>query len=207
MSSMKSVWRGFVAASSLLCLVITLLWLPHYLSLWATLACFILLAVPFTLNCLKTIDHSTQQNSNTKTTVKTAKATLMALQGLGFACWFFDVISTIIIIDIQQVAIELNFLGWPLSALGALIFYVPMVMVAYYLLYKVKSKLSFYVAVMISVLVLFMGALNINASLYNFNQIYPYSTFTDTLVVSIWVGVLLGLAGINLLAVRPKKAR
>jgi hypothetical protein len=163
--------------------------------------------VPFTLNCLKTIDHSTQQNSNTKTTVKTAKATLMALQGLGFACWFFDVISTIIIIDIQQVAIELNFLGWPLSALGALIFYVPMVMVAYYLLYKVKSKLSFYVAVMISVLVLFMGALNINASLYNFNQIYPYSTFTDTLVVSIWVGVLLGLAGINLLAVRPKKAR
>ncbi|HSV49680.1 MAG TPA: hypothetical protein VLH35_05135 [Candidatus Acidoferrales bacterium] len=205
MSSAKSVWQGFVAASSLICLVITLLWLPHYLGLWATLACFILLAAPFALNCLKTIDRSIQQNSNAQATVKTAKATLMALQGLGFACWFFDVISTIFIIDIQQVAIELNFLGWPLSALGALLFYVPMVLVAYYLLFKVKSKLSFYVAVMISVLVLFMGALNINASLYNFNQIYPYSTVTDTLVVAIWVGVLLGLMALNFIAIKPKK--
>jgi hypothetical protein len=204
MSSVRTVWRGFVASSSLLCLIITLLWLPHYMGLWASLACFTILAVPFILNSLKTLNHSTQNNHSPQDTVRTVKASLMALQGLGFACWLFDVISTIFIINIQQVAIELNLLGWPLSALGALIFYVPMVLVTYILLYRAKTKLSFYVAVMISVLVLFVGALNINASLYNFNQIYPISKGADGLVVGIWVFVFGGLAALNLWAVRSK---
>jgi hypothetical protein len=173
--------------------------------IWASLACFVLLAVPFILNCYKTVDHSAQQNTSSHDTVRTAKAALMALQGLGFACWFFDVISTIFIINIQQVAIELNFLGWPLSALGALIFYVPMVLVVYFLLYRMKTKLSFYVSVMISVLVLFVGALNINASLYNFNQIYPLSIFEDGLVVGIWVLVLVILSVLNFMVIGFKK--
>lgn len=205
MSYAGTVWRGFIASSSILCLVITLLWLPHYVGIWASLACFIALAVPFILNCLRTLDHTAQQNKNSQATVQTAKASLLALQGLGFACWFFDVISTIFIINIQQVAIELNFLGWPLSALGALIFYVPMVLVVYFLLYRVKTKLSFYVAVMISVLVLFVGALNINASLYNFNQIYPISVFADGLVVAIWVLVLTILTVMNIVGIGFKK--
>jgi hypothetical protein len=173
--------------------------------LWPSLACFIVLAVPFILNSYKSLRQAAQQNTNTQATVQTAKSTLMALQGLGFACWFFDIISTIFIINIQQVAIELNFLGWPLSALGALIFYVPMAIVVYFLLYRFKTKLSFYVAVMISVLVLFVGALNINASLYNFNQIYPASAFEDALVVGIWVLVLGCLAALNFAAVGFKK--
>jgi hypothetical protein len=131
----------------------------------------------------------------------------MALQGLGFACWFFDVISTIFIINIQQVAIELNILGWPLSALGALIFYVPMILVVYFLLYRIKTKLSFYVTVMISVLVLFVGALNINASLYNFGQIYPLSVFEDGLVVGIWILVLAVLTVLNIADVGFRKNR
>lgn len=204
MSSVRTVWRGFIASSSLLCLIITLLWLPHYIGLWASLACFTILAVPFILNCLKTLNHSTQHNKSSQDTVRTVKAALMALQGLGFACWLFDVISTIFIINIQQVAIELNFLGWPLSALGALIFYVPMVLVTYFLLYRAKTKLSFYVAVMISVLVLFVGALNINASLYNFNQIYPISKVADGLVIGGWVFVFGVLAVLNLSAVGSK---
>ncbi len=174
------------------------------MGLWASLVCFAILAVPFILSCLKTLNHSTQYNKSSQDTVYTVKASLMALQGLGFACWLFDVISTIFIINIQQVAIELNFLGWPLSALGALIFYVPMVLVTYFLLYRVKTKLSFYVAVMISVLVLFVGALNINASLYNFNQIYPISKFADGLVVGIWVFVFGVLAVLNLSTVGSK---
>lgn len=207
MSYAGTVWRGFIASSSLLCLVITLLWLPHYIGLWASLACFIVLAVPFILNCYKSLYQNAQQNTNTQATVQIAKSTLMALQGLGFACWFFDVISTVFIINIQQVAIELNFLGWPLSALGALIFYVPMAIVVYFLLYRVKTKLSFYVAVMVSVLVLFVGALNINASLYNFNSIYPVSAFEDGLVVGIWVLVLGCLAALNFAAIGFKRHR
>lgn len=134
-----------------------------------------------------------------------AKAFLLGLQGLGFACWLFDVISTIFIIDIQQVAIELNFLGWPLSALGALVFYVPMLAVVYFLLYRVKTKFSFYAALIISVLVLFIGALNINAALYNFNQIYPYRPFEDSLVVGIWLTILAGLAMLNLMLHKQRK--
>lgn len=101
-------------------------------------------------------------------------------------------------------AIELNFLGWPFSALGALLFYIPMVLVTYFLLYRAKTKFSFYVALMISVLVLFVGALNINASLYNFNQIYPISKVADGLVVGIWVFVFGVLAVLNLSAVGTK---
>lgn len=207
MSFVKTLLRGFLASSCLLCLLITLLWLPRYLGLAASLACFAFLAVPLAVNCLKTMDRSVQRSMDAQATVKTAKSALTALQGLGFACWFFDILSTIFIIDIQQVAVELNFLGWPLSALGALLFYIPMVLVTYFLLYRAKTKLSFYVAVMISVLVLFMGALNINASLYNFGQIYPYSVVEDCLVVGAWLGVLSLLAFWNLWAVRPKRVK
>jgi len=204
-SYVNTVWRGFVAASSLLCLFITLTWLPRYLGLGASLACFMTLTVPFVLNSYRTIDQTLRQTINARAAVRLAKAFLLCLQGLGFACWLFDVISTIFIIDIQQVAIELNFLGWPLSALGALVFYVPMLAVVYFLLYRVKTKFSFYAALIISVLVLFMGALNINAALYNFNQIYPYRPFEDSLVVGIWLTILAGLAMLNLMLHKQRK--
>jgi hypothetical protein len=40
-----------------------------------------------------------------------AKSILTALQGLGFACWPFDILSPIFLIDIQQTAKELNMLS------------------------------------------------------------------------------------------------
>lgn len=204
-SYVNTVWRGVVATSSLLCLLITLTWLPRYLGLGVSLACFMALTVPFVFNSYRTIDRALQQTINAREAVRLAKAFLLGLQGLGFACWLFDVISTIFIIDIQQVAIELNFLGWPLSALGALVFYVPMLAVVYFLLYRVKTKFSFYAALIISVLVLFMGALNINASLHNFNQIYPYRPFEDSLVVGVWLAILTGLAALNLVPHKQRK--
>ncbi len=204
MSHTKSVGQGFFASASIICLFLTMVWLPKYVDLWVALALFTVLAVPFALNCLRTVDRFAQHNNDPQVTVKKAKTALMGLQGLGFACWFFDVLSTIFLIDIQQTATELNFLGWPFSALGALVFYVPMVFVVYFLLYRVKSKMSFYVTVVVSVLVLFMGALNFNAALYNFNQVYPYFVFEDFLVMGIWVAVVLVLAGLNVAAVKAK---
>ena len=72
--------------------------------------------------------------------VMQAKNVLMAMQGVGLACWFLDVISTIFAINISQTSSELNPLGWPFSAIGALAYYIPITFVVYCLLYKVKSR-------------------------------------------------------------------
>jgi hypothetical protein len=197
-----TVGRGFVAASSIICLFLTVVWLPSYTGLWPALALLALLAVPFAVNFLKTVDILNQHTSDAQAIVKKAKAVLMALQGLGFACWFYDVLSTIYQINILQTAIELNFLGWPFSALGALLFYIPMVFVTYFLLYRVKTKLSFYVAVLVSVLVLFMGALNFNAAMYNFWQVYPLGDVVDFVVIGVWVAVLGVFAALNLASIK-----
>ncbi|NLF87514.1 hypothetical protein GX563_01685 [Candidatus Bathyarchaeota archaeon] len=205
MGTSGAVIRGFVATSSIICLLLTAVWLPSYTGLVPALALLAVLAAPFAVNLLKTVDRLNQHTSDVQATVKKAKAVLMALQGLGFACWFFDVLSTIYQINILQTAIELNFLGWPLSALGALLFFVPMVFVEYFLLYKVKTKLSFYVAVLVSVLVLFMGALNFNAALYNFWQVYPLGGNIDAVVVVIWIVVLAFFTSLNAVPLRAKK--
>ena len=113
--------------------------------------------------------------------------------------------ATIFLINILGTAEELNILGWPFSALGALAFYVPMVFVAYFLLFGVKSKMSFYVTAVVSVLVVFMSALNLNAALYNFGKIYPYSSLGDFVVVGLWLGVLIVLALVNVAAVRARQ--
>jgi Glucose dehydrogenase len=198
MGTSGAVGRGFVAASSIICLFLTVVWLPSYTGLLPALVLLAVLAAPFAVNSLRTVDKLNQHTSDVQASVKKAKAVLMALQGLGFACWFYDVLSTIYQINILQAAFELNFLGWPFSALGALLFYVPMVFVAYFLLYRVKTKFSFYVAVLVSVLVLFMGALNFNAALYNFWQVYPLGGVADFVVVGVWVAVLLVFSGLNL---------
>lgn len=197
MGTSRAVIRGFVAASSIICLFLTAVWLPSYTGLMPALALLAVLAAPFAVNFLKTVDKLNQHTDDSQATVKKAKAVLMALQGLGFACWFFDILSTVYQINILQTAIELNFLGWPFSALGALAFYIPMIFVTYFLLYRVKTKLSFYVAVLISVLVLFMAALNFNAAMYNFWQVYPLGSSVDYAVIGLWVAVTAVFALLN----------
>jgi hypothetical protein len=198
----KAVGKGFTATSSILCLFITATWLPSYVGLWPAMALLAVLGVPFILNFLGIVDRLNQHTSDRQASVKKAKVLLMALQGLGFACWFFDVLSTVFQINILQNAFELNFLGWPLSALGALLFYLPMVAAAYYLLYRAKTQLSFYVTVVLSVLVLFMGALNFNAAMYNFGQAYPLGNSVDFVVVGFWVAVTAVFALLNFTSIK-----
>ena len=202
MGNSGAVSKGFVAASSIICLFLTAVWLPSYTGLMPALALLAILAAPFAVNFLRTVDRLNQHTEDSRATVQKAKAVLMALQGLGFACWFYDVLSTVYQINILQTAIELNFLGWPFSALGALAFYVPMVLVAYFLLYRVKTKLSFYVTVLVSVLVLFMGALNFNAAMYNFWQVNPLGSVVDFVVIGVWVAVLVVLAMLNVASIK-----
>lgn len=206
MGTSGAVSKGFVAASSIICLFLTAVWLPSYTGLMPALALLAILAAPFAVNFLRTVDRLNQHTEDSRATVQKAKAVLMALQGLGFACWFYDVLSTVYQINILQTAIELNFLGWPFSALGALAFFIPMVFVAYFLLYRVKTKLSFYVAVLVSVLVLFMGALNFNAAIYNFWQVYPLGSFVDFVVVGVWVAVTAVFTSLNLVSIKRHAA-
>jgi hypothetical protein len=202
MGTSRAVIRGFVAASSVICIFLTAVWLPSYTGLMPALALLAILAAPFAVNFLRTVDILNQHTNDSQATVKKAKAALMALQGLGFACWFYDVLSTVYQINILQTAFELNFLGWPFSALGALAFYIPMVFTTYFLLYRVKTKLSFYVAVLVSVLVLFMGALNFNAAIYNFWQVYPLGSSVDFVVVGFWVAITAVFALLNLASIK-----
>lgn len=207
MGTSGAVSKGFVAASSIICLFLTAVWLPNYTGLLPALVLLAILAAPFAVNFLRTVDRLNQHTEDSRATVQKAKAVLMALQGLGFACWFYDVLSTVYQINILQTAIELNFLGWPFSALGALAFYIPMIFTTYFLLYRVKTKLSFYVAVLVSVLVLFMGALNFNAAIYNFWQVYPLGSSMDFVVVGFWVAVTAVFTLLNLVSIKKHAAQ
>src|SRR5208337_2875306 len=120
------------------------IWVSVNINLWLGLGLFVFLAVPFSLrNIMSLRDFDAKMTA--QDAVKKAKTVLMALQGFGFACWFLDVTSTIFAININQTSSELNILGWPFGALGALTYYIPTTFLTYFLLYKVKSKESFYV--------------------------------------------------------------
>ncbi len=198
MSQARTVASGFIAVASIVCLFITFLCLSYVLNLWIGLAAFVVLAVPFSANCVLTWKRSKQAKTDGSTGVRKAKGFLMALQGVGFACWFFDVLSTLLVIDVKHVGEELNILGWPYGALGALVFYVPMVFVTYYLLFRVKSKESFYGAVATSVLTVFMGLGNLGGAIHNMVGLRGFSgSVEDFFVLGIWFAVVTGLAGFN----------
>lgn len=147
-----------------------------------------------------------KSNDAAQTMVKQMKKVLMSLQGVGFACWFLDVLSTIFVININQTSSELNPLGWPLGAVGALAYYMPITFVAYYLLYKVKSKESFYSTIVITAVTLFMGARNLNAGLYNFPNTGSFNLSMDNLeILGIWLTVIIILATLNIAATLESK--
>ncbi len=93
---------------------------------------------------------------------------LFALQGGALACWTFDNATTFYAIDVVRVATELNPLGWPLGALGALVYYVPTLILTCILLFRIRQKPAAYAAIGITVITLYMGLFNLNAGVINF---------------------------------------
>ena len=200
MDQAKNVAYGFVAMESAICLFVISGWPTFYLNVWAGFALFFFLAASFSF-CFLGFLKSLTQKSPAQTAVKDAKNVLMALQGVGFACWFFDIISTLFAININQVSSELNPLGWPFSAVGALVYYIPISFAVYYLLYKVKSRESFYVALVITILTLFMGARNLNAGLGNFLSANSFASSTAKFEVQIiWLAIVVALSILNIIA-------
>ncbi len=198
MNQAKSVAQGFTAAANVIWLIASI-WVSVNINLWLGLGLFVFLAVPFSLRNIMSL-RGFNAKMTTQAAVKKAKTVLMALQGFGFACWFLDVTSTIFAININQTSSELNILGWPFGALGALTYYIPTTFLTYFLLYKVKSKESFYVAVIITAVTVFMGLRNLNAGLYNLSGMQINSSAAGLETLGILLAIMSALSAFNILA-------
>jgi hypothetical protein len=96
------------------------------------------------------------------------KTTLFALEGAALACWGFDVSTTFYAINVTQLAAEVNPLGWPFGIVGALAFYAPTLVFSYFLLSKKSDKLSLRAGSILSLLMIFMAFMNLEAGSQNF---------------------------------------
>jgi hypothetical protein len=90
-----------------------------------------------------------------------------ALQGMALACWAFDISTTFYAINVTRLAAEVNPLGWPFGIVGALVFYAPTLVFSYFLISKNNDKLSLCVGSAISLLVVYMGFMNLGAGAQN----------------------------------------
>ena len=113
--------------------------------------------------------HNRKNNVAKPSSAEILGHVLFGLQGAALACWAYDLATTFYAINIARVATEINPLGWPLGAAGALSYYAPTVILTYVLLFKLKAKISFYAAVPITAVALLMSSMNLNAGVDNFN--------------------------------------
>ncbi len=86
---------------------------------------------------------------------------------VSFCFWALDVITTFFAIDWLGIAGEMNPLGWPWGAWGALAFYIPALVFTYLLLFRTQNKLSVWSAMIITALALGLGVMNLLAALHN----------------------------------------
>jgi len=96
-----------------------------------------------------------------------AKTLLLYTYIVPFSSWMFDIFTTFYAIDYLGIAGEMNPLGWPLGALGALIFYIPAYTFTNMLLFKLHSKYSPWTAILITILALALGLMNLLAGIHN----------------------------------------
>jgi hypothetical protein len=98
---------------------------------------------------------------------------LVCIYVISFTSWMFDVGTTYYVLDVLSINIELNPLGWPLGALGALLFFIPAMILTYLLLFRVKKIYAILVAMIITVLTLYLGFQNFIAAGQNLSFIDP----------------------------------
>ncbi|MGD8506944.1 MAG: hypothetical protein PVF15_09830 [Candidatus Bathyarchaeota archaeon] len=95
------------------------------------------------------------------------KSFLLYLHIAPLCLWAFDVLTTLYVIDYLGVAEELNPLGWPFGAWGALLFYIPALVSTYLLLFKIRNRYSFWVAALITLIAFGFGVMNLLAGIHN----------------------------------------
>lgn len=138
---------------------------------------FLILLIPISI-IIYTFSKRQENNGEKVSVSEKLKMLLIPLHGAAFACWTFDISTTFYAIDVVRKAAELNPLGWPLGAIGALIFYVPAIAFTYTLLFKIKQKASLVAAVVITVLAAYLGSMNFNAGVQNFGFFLNSVSFT-----------------------------
>jgi len=142
--------------------------IPEVLShLWLVLFFLMIVSVPVSIILYTHLGHQTND-------VDRLRSILVSLNGVALACWVFDVGSTYYAIDILGVFAEENPLGWPFGALGALVFYVPALAFTYLLLFKIRQKVSLFAGILLTLLLVFMGSMNLLAGLQNFGCTFNY---------------------------------
>ena len=174
----------------------------------AALLLFLILVIPISVVVYECWKFKTGRGKMNR--LDRLKQILISIYGVSFACWVFDVGITYYVIDVLGVAAEQNPLGWPFGALGALAFYIPAMVFTYLLMFKVKQRYALLVAMIITVLALYLGFLNFVAGGQNFSLIdhtvpsvseaYSYLFF-----VVIAIDIICALAFVRLTGItRPK---
>jgi hypothetical protein len=176
MRSLKCLTQGFIVA-------IGMIWVLNIIALlksgdsWLGLMYSLILLIPvysITYLNLKKTDYNVWIECSEKW-----RSLLFSFQGVALVFWMFDIVTTIYAINITGLATELNPLGWPLGILGALVYYAPILLFSYVLLFKFKERISFYAAIPLTLLTLGMGSMNLFAGAQNF-QVFVHTAILPT---------------------------
>jgi hypothetical protein len=165
-NSLKSLATGFFAMTAAVS-VFSILAIARSGDAWLSMLYFLVLLIP--LSGTFYLWQAGRKGASQKTgSYAKVSYVLFGLQGVALACWAYDLATTFYAINISRLAFEINPLGWPLGAMGALAYYAPTVILTYVLLFKIKQKTSLCAAIPITVIALLMGSMNLNAGLGNF---------------------------------------
>jgi hypothetical protein len=109
------------------------------------------------------------------------RSLLFSVQGIVLACWVYDLATTFYAIDITHLAYETHPLGWPWAAVGGLTFYVPTLLLSYFLLFRMQDKVSFGGGCVLAALSLALGTTNFRAGASNFTVFILTASIADDL--------------------------
>ncbi len=176
---------------------------------WYSLAGLFILIVPFGLRN-RSFPTQFRLWKKIPDNIQRIKRLLVPILGFGVACWIFDILTTFIGLDIVQTQYinaenfysifnysELNPLGWPLGIVVGLIAYIPSGLSVYYLLTKMKTKLSVKIACAITVLTVGLGLMNLVAGLNNISILIQYFNVNNSVSLFLWFNILLTISAIN----------
>ncbi len=177
-----------------------LLWLFNVFALvtrgdaWLGFSYFLIFLIPFSSVAYLWFRGRRKSSAKARSSAEKWSAVLFSLQGVALACWMFDLATTFYAIDIARVATEINPLGWPLGALGAFAYYAPTVILTYVLLFRIKQKVSLYAAIPMTAVMLYMGLMNLNAGVGN----YQFFIVTASLAGDIRFNLLAVIVAVDL---------
>lgn len=202
MGFLRDFARGFLAiiVAILVLDIITVVVLGHT---WMTLLFALVLLIPLSIVAYEYSKCRKSRREKVSSTER-LKQILVSLYGVSFACWMFDVGTTYYAVDVLGVAAEQNPLGWPIGAVGALIFYVPTFIFTYLLLFRFKQRYSILAAVLLTASALWLGAMNLIAGFQNAGccSSYPSSIsiefYSHLFVVFIAMGSIYAVVFIKL---------